>query len=244
MGHLQPLFFFTPVLVTSHLRQLPAGASFTWRSWDLTYLHSQELTGRNFLFPSPALPLRVPFPDWMNFQTSPADHPNCQKVFFFFWWTSTQILLMVDRICPQFLLIVYVFVFYIERSWEHWNSWAFHSQPLWMECSFLTEETDQFPKSCERVSSPCRLIFNFQAAAVSVDIKPVLALFSPDAPLGATCTCGQPTLVLWASLWPSGYNRILCVIIYFTDMQKVPRLWVDEFDGTFFLSESQIVIRI
>ena len=34
------------------------------------------------------------------------------------------------------------------------------------------------------------------------------------------------------------------MIIYFTDMQKVPRLWVDEFDGTFFLSESQIVIRI
>lgn len=151
---------------------------------------------------------------------------------------------MVDRICPQFLLIVYVFVFYTERSWEHWNSWAFHSQPLWMECSFLREERDQFPKSCEHVSSPCRLIFNFQAAAISVDIKPVLALFSVDAPLGATCTRGQPTLVLWASFWTNGYNRILCVIVYFTDRQKGPRLWVDESDGTFFLSESQNVIWI
>ena len=110
-----------------------------------------------------------------------------------------------------------------------------------MECSFLTEGRDQFPKSSERVSSPCRLIFNFQAAAISVDIKPMLALFSTDASLGATCTCGQPTLVLWASFWTGGYNRILSVILYFTDMQKVPRLWVDEFDRTFFLSESHIV---
>lgn len=194
--------------------------------------------------------LAQPFPWGSHFQTEwisrPAQltTPIARKFFFFFDELAPRYSWWLIEICPQFLLIVYVFVFYIERSWEHWNSWAFHSQPLWMECSFLTEETDQFPKSCERVSSPCRLIFNFQAAAVSVDIKPVLALFSPDAPLGATCTCGQPTLVLWASFWPSGYNRILCVIIYFTDMQKVPRLWVDEFDGTFFLSESQIVIWI